>query len=63
MEDVFNESYENCNTSDDDVLIRKKDAVPRPRAEKSKYEVKRNDIISGNMLFATNVSSLFIFDF
>lgn len=63
LEDVFNESYENCDTSGDDILIRKEEVVPRPIAERSKYQVKQNDIVSGNMLFATNVSLLFIFYF
>jgi len=30
--------------------------IPRPIAERNPYEVKPNDVLTGNMPFATNVS-------
>lgn len=56
VEDVFNESYENCDESGD-VLVCSSDILPIPMAIKNPYEVKQCDIISGNMAYATNVST------
>lgn len=54
IDDVFNSSFEKCDESGD-VLIYPKDVIPMPLAEKNPYEVKQNDILSGNMAYATNV--------
>lgn len=54
-DDVFNESFENCDESGD-IMVHSKDILPMPIAERNPYEVKQNDIISGNMAFAKNVS-------
>lgn len=54
VEGVFNESFEDCDESGD-VLILKKNAIPRPINDRNPYEVKANDIVSGNMPFASNV--------
>lgn len=57
MENISNESYEKLNASDDDILVHRGDAMPPPIAEKGlSYQVKANDIVSGNMPYATNVS-------
>lgn len=58
VEDVFNSSYEKCDDSGD-ILVCTKDVIPVPIGEKNQYEVKKNDILSGNMAFATNVSILY----
>lgn len=54
VEDILNESYENCDDSGD-VLVCSRDEMPMPNFERIRYEVKQSDIISGNLAFATNV--------
>lgn len=54
---IFDDSFEKLNDSDDDILIRRCDIIPQPKRENMiPYTVKVDDIISGNMPFATNVS-------
>lgn len=55
IEKVLNDSYEQVNESDDDVLICIQETIPMPMAMKNPYQVKSNDILSGNMPFATHV--------
>lgn len=52
-EEVFNDSFENYG-SDDDVMIHRRELVPKPIADKNSYEVKSNDLLSGNIPFAQN---------
>lgn len=56
VEDVVNGIYENCDESGE-VLVCSSDILPMPIAIKNPYEVKQCDIISGNMAYATNVST------
>lgn len=56
---VSNDGFENVNDSSDDVLIERNDnSLPMPMvmAAENPYKVKSNDILSGNVPFATNVS-------
>lgn len=59
-ESLLEDSYENCDDDDDEVLILKNSDVPVPIAVCS-YEVKKNDNVSANKPFATNVSILIFF--
>lgn len=52
-ENVFNDSYEICG-SDDELMIKINDQLPKPMAEKNKYQVKVDDVLSGTMPFAVN---------
>lgn len=55
---IFEESFEKLNESDDDILIHRGDVVPPPMKDDAQlpYKVKVNDVISSNIPFATNVS-------
>lgn len=54
---ILDGSFEKVNDSDDDILIHRNDIVPQPKKDNMiPYTVKTNDIISGNIPFATNVS-------
>lgn len=54
-EKLLSSSYEECFDDDDEILICKNQIIPAPIASPA-YEVKQNDIVSGNMPFATDVS-------
>lgn len=58
IDEVLSASYEQCYDSDDDVLVSTAGIIPQPKSIKNPYEVKTNDILSGNMPFATNVSKI-----
>lgn len=53
-EQLLDDSYENCYDDDDDVLIFKEATIPIPI--QSRYELKKNDILSKNIPFATDVN-------
>lgn len=57
---ILNESYEQCD-SDGDVFVEKSARIPPPCKNKNPYETKKNDILSGNLPFATDVSFFSIF--
>lgn len=62
VDDILDGSFEKLNDSDDDILIHRNDVVPPPiKPEQIPYQVKMNDILSGNIPFATNVSVEHIF--
>lgn len=58
-ENVFHSSFENCSETDDDVMICKNDEIPMPACEHVELDFmfKNNDIVSGTMAFAENVSN------
>lgn len=59
VEEILNDSYE---ALDDDVMIRRNDVMPPPIPPKLEpYQVKANDIVSGNLPFATDVSLMQLF--
>lgn len=58
IDEVLSASFEQCYDSDDDVLVSTAGIIPQPKSIKNPYEVKTNDILSGNMPFATNVSKI-----
>lgn len=62
IENVINHSFEQCD-EEGEVLVRSKDILPMPIGERNAYEMKQNDIISGNMAFAKNVSIFIIKSF
>lgn len=57
--DLSNESYENCGP-DDDVMVHRSATLPKPIGERNPYLVKVNDLISGKIPFALNVSVFFV---
>lgn len=54
-EEVFNDSYENYGSSDE-IMIHRTDAAPKPIVHENPYQVKTNDMVSGNMPFALNAA-------
>lgn len=56
IDGVFNESYEQCD-SDGEIYIEKSNPVPPPCvSNENPYQTKKNDILSANIAFATDVS-------
>lgn len=58
VEDVFNSSYEACD-EEGEILVYTKDVIPMPIGQRNPYEVKKNDILSGNMAYAINVREFY----
>lgn len=60
IDNILDVSFEKFNTdeSDDELLIEKEAMIPRPQLPElppNPYQIKSNDIISRNMIFATDV--------